>query len=340
MSVYANGREISGKATPNKTIAAFPDVCLSPPSPPAGPIPIPYPLTGMASDTTDGTSSVYIKGKEAGKKNGVKYSKVTGNEPATNSFGANIVSHKITGPLRFAAYSFDVMLEKGGAERFMDLTTQNHMNSDGKSVGVDAAGLSPPPPPPPEPDCAELQGQTTAMRRATDAAQVQDYGELQRASASRNRRWQQNVESRIWTRAQGSHTACQVPGGPIRNYTSNGMNREAITQRGINVEDQAPVTNNSSRVCGGGAPYADRADKYHTESQFLEALDWNNPPASITFATNWPARTGGQIDPQRMNQPCETCRGKVLEACACGLKVYMCVGNDAVDYCEAAAAGQ
>src|SRR5690606_10979010 len=69
MSVYANGREVSGKATPNKTIAAFPDVCMSPPSPPAGPIPIPYPNFGMASDTTDGCSSVFVKGKEAGKKN-------------------------------------------------------------------------------------------------------------------------------------------------------------------------------------------------------------------------------------------------------------------------------
>ena len=128
MTVYANGREISGKATPNKTIAAFPDVCMSPPSPPAGPIPLPYPITGVASNTTDGTSSVYVRGKEAGKKNGVKYSKVDGNQPATQSFGAGVISHKITGPLKFAAYSFDVFLEKGGAERFMDMTTQNHTN--------------------------------------------------------------------------------------------------------------------------------------------------------------------------------------------------------------------
>ena len=118
-NVFANGREVSGKATPNKTIAAFPDVCLSPPPPPAGPVPIPYPNFGMASDTTDGCSSVFVGGKEAGKKNASKYSKITGDEPATNGFGAGVVSHKITGPLKFAAYSFDVMFEGSGAERFM-----------------------------------------------------------------------------------------------------------------------------------------------------------------------------------------------------------------------------
>ena len=80
-NVFANGKEVSGKATPNKTPAAVPDVCLSPPSPPAGPIPIPYPITGMASDSADGSGSVHIKKKETGKKNGSKYSKVNGNQP-------------------------------------------------------------------------------------------------------------------------------------------------------------------------------------------------------------------------------------------------------------------
>ncbi|MFO1203020.1 MAG: DUF4150 domain-containing protein [Tabrizicola sp.] len=164
MSVFANGLEVSGKATPNKTLAAMPDVCMSPPPPPAGPVPIPYPMFGFASDTTDGCTSVFVKGKEAGKKNSTKYSKTTGNEPATNSFGANISSHKITGPLRFAAYSFDVIFEGGGATRFTDLTTQNHMNSDGLSAGVDigqpASGSGPP-----DPDCKALKAMNTAFRR-------------------------------------------------------------------------------------------------------------------------------------------------------------------------------
>ena len=63
----------------------------------------------MASDTSDGASSVMVKGKEVGKKNASVYAKITGDQPATHSFGAGVVSHKIKGPLKFAAYSFDVM---------------------------------------------------------------------------------------------------------------------------------------------------------------------------------------------------------------------------------------
>jgi Domain of unknown function (DUF4150) len=163
MSVFANGLGVSGKSTDNKTLAAMPDVCMSPPPPPAGPVPIPYPNFGMASDTSDGCTSVFIKGKEAGKKNASKYSKITGDEPATNSFGAGVVSHKISGALKFAAYSFDVMFEGGGAERFTDLTTTNHMNNPN---GASNASIAPPGKgtPPPDPDCEALKNENTAFR--------------------------------------------------------------------------------------------------------------------------------------------------------------------------------
>jgi hypothetical protein len=36
VNVFANGMEISCKKSDNKSIAAMPDICLSPPSPPAG----------------------------------------------------------------------------------------------------------------------------------------------------------------------------------------------------------------------------------------------------------------------------------------------------------------
>ena len=64
-NVFANGREVACKAASSKTICAFPDVCLSPPPPPAGPLPLPYPNTGMASDCTDGSQTVKIDGQEA-----------------------------------------------------------------------------------------------------------------------------------------------------------------------------------------------------------------------------------------------------------------------------------
>ena len=45
--VYANSDEIACKAGDNKVIAAMPDVCLSPPSPPAGEL-VPQPAEAAA----------------------------------------------------------------------------------------------------------------------------------------------------------------------------------------------------------------------------------------------------------------------------------------------------
>ena len=58
--VYANGNEVSCKAGAGKSIAAFPDVCFTPPHKKATPpgVPIPYPNTGMASDASDGSKTV------------------------------------------------------------------------------------------------------------------------------------------------------------------------------------------------------------------------------------------------------------------------------------------
>jgi len=64
-SVFANGREISCKAADGKLPMAFPDVCLGRPPPPAGPIPIPYPNTGLASNTSQGSRTVSLEGEEA-----------------------------------------------------------------------------------------------------------------------------------------------------------------------------------------------------------------------------------------------------------------------------------
>ena len=62
--VYANDNEIACKAGEGKVIAAFPDVCLTPPSPPAGPIPVPYPDTSFSKDMQSGSKTVMIKGKQ------------------------------------------------------------------------------------------------------------------------------------------------------------------------------------------------------------------------------------------------------------------------------------
>lgn len=131
--VFANGREISCKSGAGKSICAFPDVCLSPPSPPAGPVPIPYPNTGMDSDTTGGSKKVKISGKEVMLKDKSSFKKSTGDEAATKSLGMGVVTHQIQGKVYFNSWSMDVKIEGENAVRHLDLTTHNHMSKPGNS---------------------------------------------------------------------------------------------------------------------------------------------------------------------------------------------------------------
>ncbi|HLY74700.1 MAG TPA: PAAR-like domain-containing protein [Planctomycetota bacterium] len=129
--VYANGRELACKAGMGKSIAGFPDVCLSPPSPPAGPIPIPYPVTGVDDDTTGGSKHVKITDAEVMLKNQSSFKKCTGDEAATKSFGMSVVTHNITGPVYFCVWSMDVKIEGENAVRHLDMVTHNHMCEPG-----------------------------------------------------------------------------------------------------------------------------------------------------------------------------------------------------------------
>ena len=125
--VFANGNEIACKSGADKVIAAFPDVCLSPPSPPAGPIPIPYPNTSFSKDMKKGSKSVKINGKEVMLKDQSFYkTSPLGNEAATKTLGAGVISHVITGKTYFVAWSMDVNFEGKNVNRHLDLTTSNH----------------------------------------------------------------------------------------------------------------------------------------------------------------------------------------------------------------------
>jgi hypothetical protein len=131
-NVYANGNAIACKAGDGKVIAAFPDVCLSPPSPPAGPIPVPYPNTSFSKDMQEGSKTVQISGKEVMLKD-QSYFKTSplGDEAATRSFGGSVVTHVITGTTYFAAWSMDVKFEGENVDRHLDLTTSNHASYPG-----------------------------------------------------------------------------------------------------------------------------------------------------------------------------------------------------------------
>jgi hypothetical protein len=125
--VYANGDEIACKAGDGKVIAAFPDVCLTPPPPPAGPLPIPYPDTSFSKDMQSGSKTVKIKGKEVMLKDSSFYKTAPlGNEAATNGQGAGVITHVITGKTYFVAWSMDVKFEGENVDRHSDMTTSNH----------------------------------------------------------------------------------------------------------------------------------------------------------------------------------------------------------------------
>jgi len=133
--VFANGLEISGKAVQAQTIAAFPDVCFTPPQTPATPpgVPIPYPNFAMAGDTENGTGTVFIKGKLVNLKNKSDMSKTSGDE-AGCAPKKGVITSKNTGKSYFNSWSSDVKFEGEPVVRMSDLTTNNHASPVGNTV--------------------------------------------------------------------------------------------------------------------------------------------------------------------------------------------------------------
>lgn len=119
--------ELACKAGSGKVIAAFPDVCMTPPENPATPpgVPVPYPDTAMASDTTKGSKKVKISGKEIMLKNKSYFKTLTGNE-AGCAAKKGVISSKIKGKVYFVKWSMNVKCEGENLCRHTDLTTNNH----------------------------------------------------------------------------------------------------------------------------------------------------------------------------------------------------------------------
>jgi hypothetical protein len=132
--VFANGREVSCKAADGKAICAFPDVCFTPPQTPATPpgVPIPYPNTGMASDTTDGSKSVKVSGKEVMLKNKSYFKKSMGDE-AGCAPKKGLITSTNRGKVYFNSWSMDVKFEGENVVRHLDMTTHNHASSLGQT---------------------------------------------------------------------------------------------------------------------------------------------------------------------------------------------------------------
>lgn len=125
--VFANGREISCKKADGKTICEFPDVCFTPPENPATPpgVPVPYPNTAFAKDTTEGSKSVKISGQEVMLKN-VSYFKTSTGDEAGSAAKKGMITSTNKGKAYFISWSMDVKYEGKNVVRHLDMTTNNH----------------------------------------------------------------------------------------------------------------------------------------------------------------------------------------------------------------------
>ncbi|HJZ89870.1 MAG TPA: PAAR-like domain-containing protein [Gemmataceae bacterium] len=206
--VYANLNEIACKKGGNKVIAEFPDVCLSPPSPPAGPVPIPYPDTSFSKDMQNGSKTVQIKGGEVMLKDTSFYkTSPLGDEAATNSFGANVITHVITGKTYFVAWSMDVKFEGENVDRHMDMTTSNHNPKPGGTgpTNMSAGDMSTPEEMEPPGDCnpqqyERLNGNVAkgkaAVRAANNGSEACREGDSAAELRAKGEAWQQLADAR------------------------------------------------------------------------------------------------------------------------------------------------
>jgi hypothetical protein len=306
-NVFANGMEVSGKASDNKSIAAMPDVCMSPPSPPAGPVPIPYPNTAMASDTADGTKTITIGGKEAGMKNSSTYSKSTGDEPATQSFGANVGSHKIQGAMKFSAWSSDVKLEGANAIRMGDMTTHNHSNPQGVSgLTASVAGVAVEPPV----NCEEL---AAANDKARD-----DMGESGKKTYENVAKSKTTITHAVYSPPSGGSMALKACSRVIASVFDGGF----VKGKQTHGEETKTV------VCGKEFTYrkSGRPLTSHTESRILETIHsqfGSKPGGSLLMSINW-NKTGDPADPDP--NPCSDCQRLVCAAAKC-IDIKLCIDD-------------
>ncbi|MCP5444542.1 MAG: DUF4150 domain-containing protein, partial [Chromatiaceae bacterium] len=147
-NVFANGREISCKKADGKTVCAFPDVCFTPPENPATPpgVPVPYPNTAFAKDTTSGSKKVKISGQEVMLKNKSYFKTSTGDE-AGSAAKKGIITSKIKGKAYYINWSMDVKVEGENVVRHLDMTTHNHASPQANEAVpwpyVDSSALAP-----------------------------------------------------------------------------------------------------------------------------------------------------------------------------------------------------
>ncbi len=122
ITVYNEGAGLFHKGSPGKGIAPA-DVCLTPPPPPAGPLPVPYVNSVSAGDLANGSQSVKVDGSPTALEDHSYVSTSMGDEAGTQ--GGNVVTHKTKGKAYFKVWSSTLKIEGKGACRHGDTMGQN-----------------------------------------------------------------------------------------------------------------------------------------------------------------------------------------------------------------------
>jgi hypothetical protein len=306
--VFANSREVSAKKNDNQSIAAMPDICLSPPSPPTGPVPIPYPNFSNAKDTSEGTRTVKIAGDEVGMKNVSNYSKSNGDEAATRALGMGVMTATIQGKTYHMAWSFDVQYEGNNAIRFMDMTTHNHMSPpmNTGAMTMDVATMQPALAG--DADCVELE---KALQKAesedtksgkVDPGQVMATG---KHSAQGNFKAASQSLMKKNMKPEAAAGYCPRPDRPKNPQT------------GKTQEPNVACTDSSYNnwTCNSG----------HAEGKMIQKIFAGaSPGGSVTLRIKW-----NDAAEQRIRQdPCPACKSAMCKtANECGLTFSLCEGK-------------
>ena len=122
LTVFAENMGFFHAGSGGKSIGPA-DVCLSPPTPPAGPVPIPYVNMLQASDLSSGSETVTIDGSPTALEDSSFVSTSSGDEAGTQ--GGNVVTHQTKGKGYFTLWSFTVKVEGKGVCRHGDPMEQN-----------------------------------------------------------------------------------------------------------------------------------------------------------------------------------------------------------------------
>lgn len=136
LTVYAENMGFFHKGSGGKGIAPG-DVCMTPPPPPAGPIPVPYVNIAQASDLTKGSKTVKIDGEPTALEDVSEVSTSSGNEPGSQP-PKGVVTATNKGKASFTMWSFTVKVEGKGVCRHGDPMFQNELCTPPNIVCVSA----------------------------------------------------------------------------------------------------------------------------------------------------------------------------------------------------------